>query len=536
MAQRPPKLKKKDTVQASLIKRSLSEEYIPFFENVLEAYRDTEDERYFSDTLGDVKRAIRYIARVFEGRGITKSTKVELVELNNLITKINDVKEAIVEQASSSTAVSELLSNIHTKTGIAGKDLTYSAKLSWAERRAQKDVKLERRARRLEVFGAKATALGVVLGAAQPILGPLAGAAVGGIGALYGGLTAARAGVGVTKWGLGLGGRALGGIGRLGRRALFSEQIPSSSAQEFGDPTFTPRVSIQGFGSSASASSVPSMISSATPSGMRGGGVVTPQIIAVGMSLFFNDMAHKAKWTKNVTASLKKLGGGGGDGGSVGGFFEDIKSMGLGAALAGGFSKALKGGLIGALAITAAVVTVTAAKSVMSVVKEHAAVSAMHNETLIALKEAKKGALARGDTRMVSRLDEQINSLEETSPTKAMLGMKPYSPIDYRTPDESAEEWKSLGFGTPPQLPSPAVPLGPRVGSSKYDLEETSLLVEELHNLINALSNNTDRVIEKQMLEKLTNIDRVLEKRGIDIIQTPEEAMGVSGRTDEINR
>ena len=274
----------------------------------------------------------------------------------------------------------------------------------------------------------------------------------------------------------------------------------------------------------------PSMASSM----MGGGGVVTPQTISIGMGTFFGKPAYKAIWTKDVIRTLKaildvlesgKVGGG------RAGFLSGVGTAVLGSRVAKGV-----GALVGLGGAALSTILPIAGGAILSA-------GVAYKSFDLGGRIWEKLAGSKGD-----KLDRWLTPLVDWYSSKAFKQPRPFGGVGMggfeETPLEGMEKLEEDWMKQKPPtgvksefggLPEASLLPG-MFGGTNYDLLGTQELIEAVGNLVKLLEETKDKTIEKQMLEKLVNIDKVLEKRGIDMIQTPEEAMGVSGRTDEINR
>jgi len=306
-------LGKKDAQKALVLQDRLSSDYKPFFKNLKDFYHQVSpgsvDEELATTAIGRIERAVVLIARVFRGVGITAATMTELKKLNETLAEIEDIKSTVLERATQQEILRSALERTTELSGISPEEMNLSVRLS---KTARKEFRREPRKEIGGMFGALRY-LGITPGRVftggalaqilAPLLGPffgLAGAGAAGAYAIHRFFPGISRGIG---GGLSrLAGGLMGGVRRLfrgggggmgGARGLFQ------GAERAG--TTLPSTAVP------TAAEMPSMPS------IEAGGAQLPGIGAPTVGIrqgalpiwyFFNSLAYKARWTRDLMRAV----------------------------------------------------------------------------------------------------------------------------------------------------------------------------------------------------------------------------------------
>ncbi len=358
---------KQDSLKALRIQDLLEKDYLPYFTNLQMYYEreqiDDGDFHYVRSTRGKIQRAFVLIARSFLGAGNTASTQSELDELNQKLGEIETAKNYLIEKVPQQGALHNALKQATELTGIDPASMNLS-------------VAISRKARKQHKERAKVPPIGI---------GGMIGGTIGSIGSM----------LGLGRWGLagaagisqmlapllgplflpgmaaGLGVKALlkGGSRLAGRGARWAH----SKTVGQGRPAYSPAVASP---MAEPAYTPPQQTLPATPIMPKiapdpgGHRLPVDRVLPATRGLsavrqmsnrelhnatlplwyFFNRLAYKARWTKDVLRALKGKG---------------VKSKGgFGSGFAGAFLGA--GGLLLAAKFIALAGVVTAATLAIS--------------------------------------------------------------------------------------------------------------------------------------------------------------------------
>ena len=321
-----PILGKKDLAKAEALRERLSEDYRPFFRNMADFYRrnslKTEEAGLVERTIPKIERSLVLIARIFMGRGVTAPTQKELDQLNQFLSDIEEAKNIVVQKATEHELAKSALEEAVVLSGISPEELSLSVKLAKPSL-IKRLIGGDKRGGLLK----GAIGAGLLSQILAPLLGPLYLPVMGVLaGAGYGTFKGIQ---GIKGW-LGKGQKMLKGLGGTGRGGLGGgsgmpavETVPQMQPQvPFGTPS---RLTAQ-----PQASRMEWLRDNQGRFIGGKGDIKAIQQAAMPIWFFFDKLAYRAKWTKEVLGALKGRQGGGGRGAGI----SSLELAALGAAIA----------------------------------------------------------------------------------------------------------------------------------------------------------------------------------------------------------
>lgn len=357
-------LGRKDVQLAEHTKRYLIHDYKPLFEGLLEYYQNkkgSEEYKLVQEAVGLTKSAIDLFSHVFLEYGLTAESLDELDLLNSHLERIEELKNyflniAIVPE----TKMQEALDAASRMTGVDPARMKMVQQLS---RRAKKNYRRRQKGTQrmgsggilsqvLGAFGISPRMAATFMGASQ-ILGPLLGPFYPTLPLVYGagvvGFKGIRSMYRAGRWGvgklLGVGRRTRHPQGRtrsvtspyagipdfgLGDEPIRAQRKPQPEPATPGTPEFGNRIATdRGYIGDPNIRWRNSRTGRFVTAGAAVGKPITESVswgkprkrlapmnkrelhyAALPMFYFFNKLAYKARWTRDVLRALKKSGGG----------------------------------------------------------------------------------------------------------------------------------------------------------------------------------------------------------------------------------
>lgn len=367
-------LGKLDGIEALRTRDLLEQDYLPYFTNLQVYYEheqiDDADYQLVRDIQSKIRRSLVLVARNFLGAGATAPASRELDELNQNLSEIEAAKNKLIKKVPAQGVLHSALKEATALTGIDPKSMSLSVNIS---KKAKKEAKKQIDLSIGGVVGTAASMLGLsrrglaVAGGLSQVLAPLLGPAFLPVSAAMLGGKAILKKVTQAKWAR----RQAVDAGRPAYEPQPTPQIaePARAMPALAAPAgpimpnmVSPELTLRQQAAEAKPRNslgrfIKSDLHTAMP--LKGRELHNATL---PMWYFFNRLAYKARWTRDV---LRALGGGRG-------VKSGVRTGGAGGSFMGGFlgvAAAAKlvaiGKLIG-VGILAAV-TVVAAKKVISV-------------------------------------------------------------------------------------------------------------------------------------------------------------------------
>lgn len=361
-------LGKKDAQLAEYTRKYLMHDYKPLFESLLDFYKDrtgSEEYKLVQEALSITKSAIDLLPHVFLGYGLHAENIEDLDRLNEILQRIEDLKEYFLNIALvSDTKMQEALESASRMTGVDPKKMKMVQQLS---RKAKKNYKRSIKGQQggrggkgilsqaLSAFGISPS-MAVTFAGLSQILGPLLGPLYTAVPIAYGagvlgyrGIKAVGRGVYGT-WQAGR--RAVGALGRLrhprgrpkqgvspydimpnfglGTEPVAAQRPPRPEPVAPGTPEYNDKViTDKGYIGEQNVRWRNRRTGRFTKAGTPVGKPITESVswgkpqrrakpmnkrelhnAALPMFYFFNKLAYKSRWTRDVLRELKRGGGG----------------------------------------------------------------------------------------------------------------------------------------------------------------------------------------------------------------------------------
>ena len=389
-------LGKQDSLEALKIRDLLEQDYLPYFINLQVYYEheqiDDADYQLVRDTRAKIQRSLVLVARNFMGAGATTPALRELDELNQNLSEIEATKNKLVKKVPAQGVLHSALKEATNLTGIDPKSMSLSVNIS---RKTKKKVKKQAESSIGGVVGTAASMLGLsrwgLAGAAgisqllAPILGPT-----------FLPVSAAM-----------LGSKAI--LKKMRKTAWVRRQVAGAGRPVY-EPQPTPQVAEPAHAMPVQAAPAGPIMPDMMPD-LRRRRPPVEQVLPITSGLsatrsmsarelhnatmplwyFFNRLAYKAHWTRDVLRALK--GGRKGKGG-------------FGSSFAGAFLGA--GGLLLAAKFVALAAVVAGATGVFA---KFIPTAREYWKTLGVAKKAKKKAQVFTKEKITTKRDEEIAAI-----------------------------------------------------------------------------------------------------------------------------
>lgn len=361
-------LGKKDAQLAEHTQKYLMSDYKPLFESLLDFYKDragSKEYKLVQEALVLTNSAISLFPHIFLGYGVHAENIEDLDKLNELLQRIEDLKEYFLNIALvSDSKMQEALESASRMTGVDPKKMKMVQQLS---RKAKKNYEHSMKGRRqggrggsgilsqaLRAFGISPS-MAITFAGLSQILGPLLGPLYTAVPIAYGagvlgykGLKAVGRGIGGT-WRTGRG--AIGALGRwrhpqgrsgrvvspydimptfgLGNEPVAAQRKPRPEPTAPGTPEYNDKVvTDKGYIGEQNVRWRNRRTGRFTKAGTPVGKPITESVswgkpqrrakpmnkrelhyAALPMFYFFNKLAYKARWTRDMLRELKRGGG-----------------------------------------------------------------------------------------------------------------------------------------------------------------------------------------------------------------------------------